>query len=91
MEPFFPNVYAALGEEALEDEAHLRDRLLQLPWTRLLDAMENRSLVAQLFLEAWGALRSYLPLVVAGSTADTGLRRLGRQLWRAGGRAGRSE
>ena len=38
---FYPIVYAALCEEALEDEAHLRDRLLQLPWTRLLEAMRT--------------------------------------------------
>ena len=49
---FYPLVFAALCEQALEYEAHLRDRLLHLPWTRLLEAMRNRNLVAPLLLEA---------------------------------------
>ena len=45
-------VFAALCEEALEDVADLRDRLLKLQWPRLLEAMTNRYLVAPLLLEA---------------------------------------
>ena len=87
----YPLVYAVLCEEALEDVADLRDRLLKLPWRRMLEAMTNKVPCGAVAPRSRGALRAYLPLVVAGSTADTGLRRLGRQLWRAGGRAGRSE
>ena len=49
---FYPLAYAALCEEALEDVADLRDRLLKLPWRRMLEAMTNRYLVAPLLLEA---------------------------------------
>ena len=74
---FYPIVYAAMGRWALEDEAHLRDRLLQLPWTRLLEAMRNRNLVAPLLLEAgvpfehiYRSWRPAVPLTPASGDSD---------------------
>ena len=70
-------MYAAMGRWALEDEAHGRDRLLQLPWTRLLEAMRNRNLVAPLLLEAgvpfehiYRSWRPAVPLTPASGDSD---------------------